>query len=383
MRERIIYLLKHNEIVQRIYRVVFSTLFKFIGLFVKTDEKLVVFLSFMGTKFNDSPKVIYDYIKAHHEYDKLKCVWVFVHPEDYPELDTVKIDTLRFFLTALKAKYWISNTQFERGLSFKKKATRYLYTAHGAGFKLCGNSAPGRHDFDYSSVNVLCVESEYEKMIFRSSFNAREESFLACGRPYSDALWNATEEEKQRIKERLNLPNDKKVILYAPTWRDSTNSGASYDLAPPIHFDLWEKELRDEYIVLFRAHHITTKILGVQFNDFVVNVSDYNDVNDLMIVSDILISDYSSMITDYAILEKPIISFAYDYDTYIKEKGTYIDLEEKLPNGICRTEEEVLGQIRRMDFHAEEKKAKLFKKQFNQYGGNAVQESVKALFKDI
>ncbi len=383
MRERIIYLLKHNEIVQKVYRILFSRVFKFMGRFVKTDDNLVVFLSFMGTKYNDSPRLIYEYIQARSNYKKLKCVWAFVHPEYYPELNTVKIDTLSFFILALKAKYWVSNTQFERGLSFKKKATKYLYTTHGAGFKLCGNSAPGRHDFDFSSVNVLCVESEYEKMIFRTSFNAKEESFLACGRPYSDALWNVTEDRKKQLKERLKLPKNKKVILYAPTWRDSKNSGASYDIAPPIHFEQWEKELKNEYIVLFRAHHITTKILGIKFNDFVINVSEYNDVNELMIVSDILISDYSSMITDFAILERPIISFAYDYDTYIKEKGTYVDLQKTLPNGVCKTEEEVLSQIKNLDYNVEKKKAKLFKEQFNQYGGNAVKESVEALFKSV
>lgn len=380
MRAKIIYILKHNKVFQFLYRKVFSLIFKIIGLFVSTDENLVIFISFMGTKFNDSPKDIFDYLQSHSEYQHLKCIWAFEKPEQYPQLNTVKIDSLQFFIYSLKAKYWISNTQFERGLSFKKKNTKYMYTSHGAGFKLSGNSCPGRKDFDYGSVDFLCVESEYEKMIFRTSFKAKESSFIECGRPGSDILWNCTQEDYYLFRKKLNIPDDKKVILYAPTWRDSINQGKTYDIAPPIDFKKWEKELKDEYIILFRAHHITTNILGVRFNDFVRNVSDYSNVNELMIASDILISDYSSMITDYAVLERPIFSFAYDYDDYLKSRGTYVEIDEVLPNKSCRTEDELLDRIKTIDYERECANTKRFKADFAQYGGNAVEESVKAMF---
>ncbi len=380
MRERVIFILKHNKIIQFIYRTFFGFLFRFLGLFVSTDDNLVIFISYMGTKFSDSPRDIYEYLQTHDQYKKLKCVWAFEKPENFPELNTVRIDSPKFFIMALKAKYWISNTQFERGLSFKKKQTRYMYTGHGSGFKLCGNSCPGRKDFDYGSTDIICVDSDYEKMIFKTSFNAKDSSFLECGRPANDILWNATEELKLFLRQKLNIPADKKIILYAPTWRDSVNSGKSYDIAPPIDFKKWENNLGKDYIVLFRAHHITTKVLGVKFNDFVIDVSDYPNVNDLLIASDILISDYSSIIMDYCILERPIFSFAYDYDEYLKERGTYVDIDEKLPNKSCRTQDELLNRIENINYKIECDNTMRFKKEFAQYGGNGVEDSVKALF---
>lgn len=119
MRQRLIFILKHNAAIQAIYRVVMSFIFRFLGLFIKTDDNLVLFVSLMGMSFSDSPKEIYDYMKAHPEYNKYHCVWAFVDPTKFQDLETVKIDTLAYFKTALKAKYWITNTNIERGLHFK------------------------------------------------------------------------------------------------------------------------------------------------------------------------------------------------------------------------------------------------------------------------
>ena len=133
--------------------------------------------------------------------------------------------------------------------------------------------------------------------------------------PRNERLWHSTEDERIEIRNKLGISQGKKVILYAPTWRDSKDGGKSYEIKPPIHFDKWKKQLGEEYIVLFRAHHQTTKVLGIIYDDFVRNASDYPDVNDLLIASDILITDYSAIAFDFCILCKPIFCYAYDYDT--------------------------------------------------------------------
>ena len=127
MKQRLTYLLKHNSIAQYLYRTIGSYILRIVGLFVKTDDKLVVFLSLMGTKYNDSPRAIYEYMITHEQYKNYKYVWAFEKPELFPDLPSVKLDTPQFFITALRAGYWISNTQFERGLSYKKKSTKYMY----------------------------------------------------------------------------------------------------------------------------------------------------------------------------------------------------------------------------------------------------------------
>ena len=380
LRKRLIYLLKHNMIAQKAYRLIFNALFGVIGLFVKFEPNLVVFISLMGSRYNDSPRSMYEYITAHKEYNQYNCIWAFENPLDYPEIPSVKIDSPKYFIKLLKAGYWVSNTNIQRGLSFKKKRTRWIYTCHGTAIKLCGNDCPGRKDFDYSKVNIICVQSKFDEMVMKRGFKAREDSFLECGRPCSDELFHATETDRIKMRNRLGISDGKKVILYAPTWRDSADGGASYTIKPPIDFKRWEQELGNDYIVLFRAHHITTKILNVDFNDFVRDVSSYREVNDLLMVSDILISDYSAILTDYAILDRPVLCFAYDYEEYLKERGTYFDLEAEMPNKPCRTEEELLDRINHLDYVRESVNTGVFRRKFIEFGGNATEQAVKALF---
>ena len=379
LRQRISYLLKHNLALQNTYRAIFNALFKFLGIFIKIDPQLIIFVSLMGSRYNDSPRSIYEYIKSHDEYKKYRCIWGFEDPSKYPDIPSVRIDTPKYFFLLLKAGYWVSNTNIQRGLSFKKKKTKWMNTCHGTAIKLCGNDCPGRKDFDYSDIDYITVQSKYDEMVSKRGFKSRDESFVEIGRACSDQLFHATQDDYLTIRKKLGLPSNKKVILYAPTWRDSVDGGASYEIKPPIDLKKWEKCLGDQYVVLFRAHHITTKVLNVVFNDFVRDYSDYPEINDLLIASDILISDYSAVLTDFAILNKPIICFAYDYDNYLKERGTYFELDEVLPNKSCRTESEVIEQIRNLDYKVEAKKTEAFRKKFIEFGGNATPQAVKIL----
>jgi CDP-glycerol glycerophosphotransferase len=183
------------------------------------------------------------------------------------------------------------------------------------------------------------------------------------------------------LKRQLGLPMDKKIILYAPTWRDSDDQGKTYSLKPPIHLDMWEKKLKDNYVLLFRTHHYTTRLLGVQFNDFVRDFSSYSVINDLFMVSDILISDYSSCITDFSILERPVICFAYDYETYAVRRGVNIDFRKEMPGGIQETEDEVIDRILHMNVEEECRKTReMLKNKFTYIGGHATEICVEKVF---
>ena len=380
MRQRVIFILKHNSALQKLYCVIMSFLFRIIGAFYKTDDNLVLFVSFMGMGFNDSPKAIYDYIKSHPEYSKYRCVWAFEHPEEHPELDTVMIDSAKYFRTALMAKYWVTNTNIERGLKFKKKKHVYLNTWHGIALKHIGNDCPGRSDYNFDTVDYLVVSGAHDEKVWKSAFHAQEKAYLRCGMPRNEELWLATEEKKLAMREKLGIPAGKKLILYAPTWRESTDGGKSYEIKPPIHFDRWKEALGEEYIILFRAHHQTTRVLGVQYDEFVRDASAYPAVNDLMSASDILITDYSAIAFDYAVLCRPIFVYAYDYDTYLADRGTYFDIDERYPNKSCRTEDELLSRIKGIDYRLECENTKRFRDEFVTYGVGATETCVKALF---
>ena len=384
IRSKIDFFLKHYGLVQSIYRVLFSFIFRVIGWFVKTRNNLVPMNCYAGVKFSDSPEQLYNYLCSHSEYDGLDIVIALDNPEKFhgnPRCRLVRQDSLEYFLTALHARYWITNVNIERGLHFKKKRTRYLNTWHGVAFNTIGNAVPGRSDYDCSNVDLWCAEGEYQKSLFVRDFKVRPECILMSGLPRNDRLYRATEEEKIALKRKLNLPLDKKVIAYTPTWRDSRDFGKSYCFVSPMNLKTWEAELRGEYVMLFRTHHFTNKLMNVQFNDFVRDFTDYPDINDLFIVSDILISDYSACIADFSILERPVICYGYDYEAYARGRGFYIDLEEVMPNGVMMIERDVLNHIQTMDYDAEcEKTRRMIKERYLEYGGDATRLCIKQLF---
>ncbi len=358
-----------------------SNFFRFIGLFVRIDPYLILFNSFGGRKYNDSPKVIFEHMISQTLYKNLKFVWAFEEPDnfDIPKANKIKIDSWKYFITALKAKYWVSSVNIERGLKFKKKNTIYLNSWHGAGTKKIGNAVNGRKDFDFSNVNVMLVQSHYEMGIFKHDFLVKEQSFLLSGFPRSDELFNTSKNQIEVYKVALNIPKDKKVILYAPTWRDSKNKGISYDLKPPIDINKWQEKLQNDYVVLFRTHAFTTNVIKLQFNDFVRDVSSYDNLNHLLLISDLLITDYSTIVFDFSILEKPFLCFGYDYEEYKKERGFYIDLEDEYPNGVLNNEDEILTSILKMNYQNECEKVKKFKSKYIEAGGNATELAINSL----
>ena len=382
IKERLSYILKHYIWAQSIYKFTMSRVFRFIGLFIKTDNNLVLYQSLSGSERFDSPMAIYLKVISDERFKDLKHVWAFRSPKksNLQGCEKVEIDTWRYFLIALKAKYWITNTNIERGLNFKKADTVYLNTWHGMPIKHIGNDVEGRKDYDSRNVNLFCYESDFSKDIYIRALKVNPGNLIPTGLPRNDELYNVSENDIIELKQKLHLPLDKKIILYAPTWRDSKDKGKSYRLESPVDFVKWERLLNDEYIVLVRAHHFTTKIFNLTFNSFIRDFTSYPSINDLFKISDILISDYSASIVDFSILERPIICFAYDYENYIKERGVYIDLEKEVPSGIFKTEDSVIAHIKNMDIQKESYLTKCFKEKFTSYGGNATNTCIKLLF---
>lgn len=384
-RARLDFVLKHNYVINRLFTWSASSFLKILGWFIPQDDKMIVF-SGHTRKYNDSPKALYEYMLAHPDkYGQYKCVWALEDPDnvDVPGNPIkVKADTIRYFKYTLESKYWVTCVNIERSLHYKKRACRYLNTWHGTPFKHVGNDAGGRKDYDFGSVDLFCYASDFEKEIYRRAFKVREEAMIPTGLPRNDELYKVTPEEVRDLKRRLGLPLDKIIILYAPTWRDSTDNGKTCAIKPPVDAKKWEAKLKRDYVVLFRMHAYTNKLLGVEFNDTLRDYSSYPNVNDLFKVADILISDYSASMADYSILERPIVCFVYDYEEYREERGLYMDYSKDLPSGILKREDQVLDYILKMNYDTECRKTRvMLKTRLLQYGGNATKECLDFLFK--
>lgn len=384
MKNKIVYAIKHNSILKDVFISLGSLFFRFIGLFVRVDPNLVLFVGNVGNSYKGgSPFEIYQYMINHPEYKQYHAVWAFNHPNYFKDqgLDTVKFDTWRYFMITLRAKYWVTDVNIERSLNYKKKQTKYLNTWHGVALKRIGNDDKNSGRYDYSNLDYLCVSGHHDERVYKTALNANPNSFLESGMPRNDELFHINSERQTELKRSLGIDPTKKVILYAPTWRDSVDGGESYQLSIPVDFKKWQERLGDKYVVLFRAHDRTSEVMKIDYNSFIHNYSHYDHLNDLLIAADILITDYSSIVFDYSILEKPFICFCYDYEQYSQERGFYFDPEIVYPQGVLRTEDEVLDRIETMNVVKESSNTNEIKKQFMEFSnGHATADAVHVLF---
>lgn len=375
MHDKIAWLIKHVSLIQWLYRKVMSLCFRIMGLFIHVDDHLVLLSSYGGDQFSDSPKVLFEAMRADPRFAEYRYVWAFADPSkfDIKGASLVKIDTLSYFRTALRAKIWITNVNIERGLHFKKKSQIYLNTWHGTGPKKGGNAVAGRKDYDFSYVDIMCCDGAYTKTMLEKYWNAKESSMLMCGRPREDELFELTEADRKHIRQELKIPDDKKVILYMPTWREYGNK--------ELTWSLWEEKLKDEYVMLIRAHHFSkSEVFSGANSAFWIDASEYPDVNKLYWIADILISDYSSAFFDYGLLGKPMICYAYDYDQFEKSTGLLMDMKHEFPNGIMETEEDAIRAICCMNYEQVAQKCREYCASYVTHPVNATQCCIERLY---
>ena len=276
-------ILKNNKYLYNLYMYFFNMIFAILKIFIKPNNYIILINSFGGKKYDDSPRVIFEYMRTQEKYNKYDIYWAFDCPEKF-EIEgakKIKTDTIKYFFIALKAKYWITNSAIERGLKFKNKNTIYINTWHGTPIKKMGKDALNDScDFKTSKYNVMYAQSNYDIEVFSKAYDLNKNIFALVGLPRNDELFNVQVNEINEIKRKLNIDINKKVILYAPTFREYNRDKNGCVIAPPINLDKWKEKLEDRYIVLFRAHYEINNILGIKDDEFIYNVSDYENLNE-------------------------------------------------------------------------------------------------------
>ncbi|MGY2746014.1 CDP-glycerol glycerophosphotransferase (TagB/SpsB family) [Arthrobacter sp. UYCu723] len=169
------------------------------------------------------------------------------------------------------------------------------------------------------------------------------------GYPRNDSLTRERmAEDRPGIRSRLGIPEGKTAILYAPTWRDDAkNASRQYELVTYLDFEKAQQLLGDDYVLLLRGHHNIAGQRQTAANKFVIDVTEYPEVNDLYTAADILVNDYSSVMFDFCVTGKPIIFLTPDIAQYRDAtRGFYFDLEEKAPGPLHNTTEQVVRSIK-------------------------------------
>ena len=341
------------------YTLLYNTLF----MKSKVKEKLIFFESFQGRSYSDSPKYIYEYmINNNMNY---KYVWSTTEKQIIPGNPIqVRRFSLRYFYYIAKAKYWISNSRLPKYIK-KRKDNIYLQTWHGTPLKRLAadmddvympgtNSASYKLNFlnETQKWDYLVSPNAYSSKIFKRAFWFNN-TMIESGYPRNDILYNGnTEKNIITLKKKLNIPLNKKVILYAPTWRDDEfYSKGKYRFTLQLDLQKMQEQLGNEYVVLLRMHYFIASQMDIsEFEGFAYDFSNHNDIGELYLISDILITDYSSVFFDFAHLKRPILFYTYDLEKYRDQlRGFYINIEKDVPGPLVNTTKEVIHSIKNID----------------------------------
>ena len=378
------------------------------GLGEKVDEHTILFSTFNGKSYSDSPKAIYKYLMKSDRYKEYKFIWAFKEPDKYKYLEgnnntkVIKQGTKEYEQYLAKAKYWVFNYR-AADHQYPKRNQVFVQCWHGTPLKRLGYDLDNpdnvlntkkeiryKYKTDAKKFKYLLSPSKFATEKFISAWNLKEvkkeNCIIEAGYPRNDFLFNYTDKDINRIKEELGVnKTDKKIILYAPTWRDNQHkSGVGYTYKTEVDFDMLQKELGQDYLILFRAHYLVANEFDFEkYKGFIYDVSKIEDINELYVISDILITDYSSVFFDYANLKRPIIYYMYDLEKYKDNmRGFYIDLNE-LPGNIVKTEEDLVKEIKNVnsDFKYDEK-YKIFNEKYNYLDdGNASERVTEKIIK--
>lgn len=309
-----------------------ATVLKAFWLF-PVKKRTVLFLSFDGKQFSDSPKVVYEEMLQQAEGYQL--IWGFLEPakiKGINNLNFVKMYSLRFFYTFCTSKYIIVNDFFATYLPVRKSQV-LINTWHGGGwFKKVGFTDNKTTEYDKFFFDFQCrkhtffvASSEYfVDTVLHPSFKYQG-NILRTGMPRNAIFFQNNNELREKVRAKFTMNNDSLVVLYAPTFR-------SYSIPEELEINLnllksnLTQKFGKEVVILFRAHHLINKF-PIDYSS-IIDVTSYPDMQQLLLACDILVSDYSSCMWDAAIQDKLVIVYAPDAQRYIDNRGFFLDIRE-------------------------------------------------------
>ncbi|MER5384747.1 CDP-glycerol glycerophosphotransferase family protein [Streptomyces sp. NPDC002688] len=312
------------------------------------DENLAVYCAYWGRGYACNPAAIH--AKARELAPHIRSVFL-VEPEAVAALpkdvEHAVIGSRRAWEVLARAKYLVNNANFADGV-VKRPGSVHVQTQHGTPLKKMG--------VDQSTYPVVAAVSgsftkllsrvdrwDYNLSSNRHSTQMWERAFpggyeaLEYGYPRNDVFCTATAEDVARVRERLGVPEGKTALLYAPTHRDySTGFEARLDL------EAFCEEVGEEFVVLLRAHYFYDEGRG-RSSGRIIDVTGHRSSEDVCLAADALVTDYSSIMFDYANLDRPIVVYADDWEVYRETRGVYFDVMEEPPGRVARTPGELAG----------------------------------------
>jgi len=332
-------------------------------------REAVVFVSFQGKQCGDNPRGIADELRRRG--DAREHIWVVA---DWsvpvpPAARAVLTGTEAYFAAIGRSRYLIANDHMRQ--PYRKRAgQRYVQTWHGTPLKHIGfdigapKSASGARYLGFMASDVaqwdlLLSPNPFSTPIMRQAFGFTGE-ICESGYPRNDALLaqgtaGRLADRAAEVRRWLGLPAGRRVALYVPTWRDDQHDVAGgYRLDFRLDLDAAARRLAGDYVLLIRAHHLmTTPVPAAATPGFAIDVTGYPDIADLLLVTDVLITDYSSVMFDFAPTGRPMLFFTYDLEQYRDQlRGFYFDFEACAPGPLLASSDKVVAALADLDLVA-------------------------------
>ena len=359
---------------------------------------LVVFESHLGKQYSDSPRAIYEEMRRRGL--PFHAVWSYEGkqpPKGFPkagkDVELVKRWSWPYLYALARAEYWIDNQGFPLALR-KRPETTYIQTWHGSalkrmGFDMAEYRMQPRHKQDeyqraLDRFDHFVVRTEHDVDTLVRAYRLPESKVLRVGYPRNDALVAARREEtasgkRERgpVAKELGIDPGRTIVLYAPTFREK---------APELVLDpvAFAERFGEDTTLLVRSHYMQRLAVPRTLKGKVVDVTDYPDITPLLGLADALVTDYSSVMFDYALLDRPMVFYAYDYEEYAgAARGTYFDLREAAPGPFVETQEQLFDAVDALRRGADEfaEKRGAFATRFGEYDeGRAAAQIVDRFF---
>lgn len=374
-------------------------LYRMMTRFIPVSNNIIIFQASNGKNYTGNPRFIYEEAVRSGLDKKYECVWFLldVSTEVPGKCRKVRNNYLKYFWYLMRAGVWIFDSR-QPLYYIKKRNVVFLQTWHGTPLKKLAldmekldlNGSSDIEDYHRQFLKTtkdwdfLISQNRFASDVFRSCFSYDNKEILEIGYPRNDILlreWN--EEKTRKLKESLGLPLDRKIILYAPTWRDNEFRGdGDFVFATNMDFARMREALKYEYVMIVKYHYlVSAEIDWSPYSDFVYTFDETKDIAFLYLAADLLITDYSSVMFDYSLLRRPMLFFAYDLDNYRENlRGFYFDFLDEVPGPISRDTEQLIEDIEHYADKEWTEKYDAFTKKYHQFEtGTASRQVLKTL----